>query len=325
MPKWTDSPHGPWYTEEYGSDISPSRLKKYMTCPKQYEYHYVRKEPNPTGLAAMQGTALHDVFLEEFLAGGVNDIDALVDLTEIVYRDALENEEPVDYKTQEPCTDFEKEQSVDQLRIWAKGLFESVINGKTPQGQEFRLPAEVIATEVEKEPLLVDLPKSKTTVRIRGSIDLMYENGGLGDLKLASDYYLGVWTHGKVFEEVQPSMYRMMVGGPGPFSYLIVDKKKNRDGSAYAPTVRDITFDVSQRDIDRVVNMLDDFVLRSQIQNGHKDGHFEPRPEYDGEKKANMGQPEKQFCGKLCSFKELCWQENFAPIGITDDGITLED
>jgi hypothetical protein len=324
MPRKFDSPHGPWYTEQFGPDISPSRLKKYMTCPQQYEYHYVRKEESHTGLAAMQGTALHDVFLEEFLMDGVDDIDALIDLLEITYRDALEKEDPRDYKTGEPPSEFDIEQSVDQLKIWGRGLLEAFKNGKDSYGNEFRLPV-TIDTEVEKPPLEVYLPRSNTTIRIRGSIDLMFEDGGLGDLKLASDYYLAVWTHGKTFEEVQPAMYRLMVGGPGKFSYVIVDKKKSRGNDAFSPSVRTIDFDISEKDIQRVVNYLDDFVMRSQIQNDHKNGFFEPLPKYAGEKKANAGMPEKQFCEKLCSFKDLCWQENFAPLNITNDGVTLED
>lgn len=324
MPWKNDSPHGPWYTEEFGPDISPSRLKKYLECPKKYEYHYVRKEESHTGLAAMQGTALHDVFLEEFLMGGVDDVDALVDLTEITYRDALETEDPRDYKTGAPNTEFEKEESVDQLRVWAKGLFEAVKNGKDTYGNQFILP-NVVATEVEKEPYIVDLPRSGVSVRIRGSIDALFEDGGIADLKLASDFYLAVWTLGKTFGEVQPPMYRLMVGGPGKFSYLIVDKKRNRSNAAFAPTVRTIEFDVTEREINRVVELLDDFVLNSQVHKNHENGFFPCRPEYTGEKKANVGKPEKQFCGQLCSFKDICWEENFAPIKVGNDSISIED
>ena len=55
-------------------DVSPSRVLKWMKCPKSFEYQYVRREKSNTGLAAMQGTALHDVFLEEMLRGGVQDV-----------------------------------------------------------------------------------------------------------------------------------------------------------------------------------------------------------------------------------------------------------
>ena len=103
-------------------DVSPSRVLKWMKCPKSFEYQYVRREESNTGLAAMQGTALHDVFLEEMLRGGVQDVQALVDLTILTFQDALETETPCDYNTGEPCTEWDKEMAVDQLKVWAKGL-----------------------------------------------------------------------------------------------------------------------------------------------------------------------------------------------------------
>ena len=52
------------------TDISPSKLKTWMTCPKQFDYKYVTKAPSHSGLAMLQGSSMHDVFLEEFLQGG---------------------------------------------------------------------------------------------------------------------------------------------------------------------------------------------------------------------------------------------------------------
>ena len=82
------------YYSKYGRyqqlDASPSRVLKWMKCPKAFEYQYVRRVPSTTGLAAMQGTALHDVFLEEMLRGGSQDVPALVELLELTFRDALE-------------------------------------------------------------------------------------------------------------------------------------------------------------------------------------------------------------------------------------------
>ena len=303
-------------------DVSPSRVMKWMKCPKQFEYQYVRREKSNTGLAAMQGTALHDVFLEEMLRGGVQDIEALVGLTEITFRDALETETPCDYKTGEPCTEWEKEEAVDQLRVWAKGLFQAFIEGKDSYGNPLVLP-KIVATEVEKEPLEVHLEKSGVTLRIRGHIDFIMENGAIGDLKLASDYYLAVWTLAKALGEIQPAMYRMMVGTPGLFSYLIVDKKKGRNG-AFAPVVRTIDFEVTEQDFDRVEQILEAFVHNTQVHNGYEGGHFPAIPEYNGETKANAGMTERNFCGKMCSYKVLCYNENFKrPISIEGDTATV--
>ena len=127
------------------------------------------------------------------------------------------------------------------------------------------------------------------------------------------NYYKAVWTVARAITEVQAVMYRMLLGGPGPFEYLIVDKKMNNKKQAFSPTVRKVRFDVSQRDIDRVIDTLDAFVTQTDLANGYENGFFPPIPEYNGETKADAGKTERNFCGKLCSFKEICYKENFAP------------
>ena len=314
-----------WHSDygRYGPlDVSPSRVKKWLTCPKQFEYQYVRRVKSSTGLAAMQGTALHDVFLEEMLRGGCQDVAALVDLTEITFRDALEHETPCDYNTGEPVDMFAKEVAVDQLRIWAKGLFDAYINGEDSYGNKLVLP-EVVATEVEKAPYEIHLPKTGVTLRIRGHIDFILETGGIGDLKLASDYYLGVWTLARALGEIQPAMYRMMVGSPGPFTYLIVDKKKGRT-SAHSPVVRTIDFEVTPEDFDRTVELLEAFVHGTQVHNEYEGGYFPAVPDYNGETKKDAGKTEWNFCGKMCSFKKICYNENFKrPISIDSNAAAI--
>tara|TARA_B100002019_G_C21219702_1_gene574026 strand:- start:271 stop:1239 length:969 start_codon:yes stop_codon:yes gene_type:complete len=317
------------YHSEYGRyealDVSPSRVLKWMKCPKSFEYQYVRREPNTTGLAAMQGTALHDVWLEEMLRGGIQDVDALVDLLELTFRDALENEDPkriVDYNTKEPVSEWDKEEAVEQLKVWGKGLFEAFLNGKDNYGNKFVLP-NVTETELENPPLEVHLPKTGVTLRLRGHIDLVFEDGGIGDLKLASDYYLGVWTLAKALGEIQPIFYRMIMGTPGRFSYVIADKKKGKSG-AYSPTVRSIDFEVTQRDFDRGVDILEAFVHGTQVHNEYEGGFFPAIPEYNGESKKNAGLTERNFCGKMCSYKEICYNENFKrPVSLSGDTASI--
>lgn len=304
------SEHGKWEL----LDISPSKLKKWLTCPKQFEYQYIIKPPSFTGLPALQGSSLHDVFLEEFLQGGEQGVDALLDLMEIDLRDRIENADPRDYKTQRKVDVLEIETCIEQIRTWGKGLIETFQNGKTPYGESFNVP-NVVAVEVEKKPLEITLPRTGVTIRIRGFIDYITEDGIPGDLKLASDYYKAVWTLARAITEVQAVMYRMLVGGPGLFEYLIVDKKRNRQGQAFAPSVRRIQFEVTERDIDRVIDTLDAFVSQTDVVNGYENGFFPPNPEYNGETKADAGKSEINFCGKLCSFKEICYKENFAPGG----------
>jgi len=307
---WHDSEHGKWER----LDISPSKLKTWMTCPKQFDYKYNQRVPSYAGLAMLQGSSLHDVFLEEYLQGGEISNDALIELMEIDLRHRIENNDPRDYKTNAKVDVLEIEACIDSLKIWAKGLLDTFKEGKDPYGEDFDIP-KVVAVEVEKKPLEITLPKTGVSIRIRGFMDYITDEGIPGDLKLASNYYKAVWTLARAITEVQAVMYRMLMGGPGLFEYLIVDKKQNNRRQAFAPNVRRIQFEVTQRDIDRVVETLDAFVAQTDVVNNYENGYFPPIPEYNGETKADVGKPERNFCGKLCSFKEVCYKENFAPSG----------
>ena len=57
------SEHGPWGP----LDCSPSRLKTFLDCAMKYKYSYVDKKPRSTGPAALQGSALHEVFPRRIL------------------------------------------------------------------------------------------------------------------------------------------------------------------------------------------------------------------------------------------------------------------
>ena len=307
---WNDSEHGKWEL----TDISPSKLKTWMTCPKQFDYKYVTRAPSHSGLAMLQGSSLHDVTLEEFLQGGEQNVKALVELMELDLRERIANSDPRDYKTGKKVDVLEIEACIEQLQIWGKGLLDAINNGKDSYDNELGLK-EIVAVEIEKKPLEVTLPKSGMNIRIRGFIDYIDEEGTPGDLKLASNYWKAVWTVARAITEVQAVMYRMLLGGPGPFEYLIVDKKANNKGQAFSPTVRKVRFEVTQRDIDRVIDTLDAFVTQVDLANGYENGFFPPIPEYNGESKKDAGKTELNFCGKLCSFKDICFKENFAPPG----------
>lgn len=299
-----DSPFGPWLP----TDLSPSKVSTWKQCPWQYAGKYVWRLPRTSGAASMQGSALHKVYLEEFLAGGVEDIDFLVDMVADDLEHRLKTQDPRDYNTKLPLTEAERFDAISDVRIWARGLIAAHMSGEDGYGNKFKLP-EIEDTEIEvcKE---VVLPKSGRVVRIRGFVDFLFKDGTIGDLKLASDYYKSIWTLGKALTEDQPAMYGKMMGSEG-FRYIIVDKRKAK-GRATTPSVRSIEFELTLKDFERMIADIEEFVDGSDILNGYENGHFPPRPLYDGNTKKNTGHPEMQFCGKLCDFKEQCWNANFA-------------
>ena len=299
-----DSPYGPWEP----TDVSPSKLKMFKDCPKKYEYRYVRREKTYTGAASLQGSSAHKVFLEELLDGGVDDIDFLLEMMLDDLRHRLDTEDPRDYKSKLPLTPSEKFDALQDLKVWGEGLLNAFINKADTYGNALTLP-EVKETEIEGC-TEVYLPSLEASIRIRGYIDLVFADGSLGDLKLASDYWKAIWTLGKAITEDQPAMYSKMLD-TRKFRYLIVDKKKDRNKGAKAPVVRTIDFEVTDKDMERLMQDLEYFVKTVDLLNGHENGSFPPRPEYNGQTKETAGKPEMQFCGKLCDFKEICYRENF--------------
>ncbi len=298
-----DSEFGAWEK----TDISPSKLKQFNECPKKFYYKYVRREKTHNGLANLQGLSLHEISLEEYMGGGVQDIDALVDLIAMDFESRCETGDPRDWNTKEPCDKADIMQATEQLKVWAKGFLDALKSGKDPYGEPFNLP-DVKATEVElcKE---IEL-KDGTKLRIRGFADFVFDDESLGDLKLASDYWRAVWTEARALGELQPVMYAKM-HGTDTFRYVIVDKKKSRTGDAYSPNVRIIEVKLDQKHFDRLLDDLEYFVQSTDLLNDYENGYFPCRPLYGGETKAKAGMTEKNFCDQMCSFKEICYKENF--------------
>jgi len=301
----SESPYGPWEK----TDISPSKLKVFMDCPQKYKFQYVDRLPRSNGAASLQGSSLHKVFLEEFLAGGVDDLAFLLEMMADDLRHRLNTQDPRDYKTKLPLNEAEKFDAILDLKVWAEGLLQAIQLGADNYGNPLKLPG-VETTEVEGCTELY-LPGLEASIRLRGYIDLVFEDGSIGDLKLASDYWKAIWTLGKAITEYQPAMYAKMLGAK-TFRYLIVDKKKDRSGRANAPAVRTIDYEVTDKDFQRLVQDLEYFVKTADLLNDHKNGHFPPIPEYNGQTRDTAGKPEVQFCGKLCDFKEQCYNAHFA-------------
>ncbi|MEL0015757.1 MAG: PD-(D/E)XK nuclease family protein [Rhodospirillales bacterium] len=311
MPFDNNSEFGPWIRNGI-PDVSPSRLRTAKDCLQKYEYQYVKKLARTTGAPALQGTSLHQVFLEEYLGGGVDNVEFLLEMMADDLRHRLDTEDPRDWKSGLPLNQAEKFDAISDLKVWAEGLLEAVKNGEDTYGNPLVLPA-TEKTEVEACVELT-LPRLEAQIRLRGFVDLVFEDGSVGDLKLASDYWKSIWTLGKAITEDQPAMYAKMMG-TNKFRYLIVDKRKDRAKRAAPPSVRTIDFEVTDRDFERLIEDLEWFVQTVDLLNDHKNGRFPPRPEYNGQTKATAGKPEEQFCGKLCDFKAQCYKDNFARNG----------
>ena len=290
------------------TDISPTTLKMFYECHKKFHYRYIREEKTHNGSANLQGLSVHEVALEEYMGGGVQDVEALVDLIGMDFASRCETGDPRDYKTKIPVTPMEIMQGVEQVKTWARGFLNTLKTGKTPYGDPFNMP-DVKATEQE---LCCEVElENGMKIRLRGYTDLVFDDDSLGDLKLASDYFTARWSESKALSEYQPVMYAKM-HGTDTFRYVIIDKKMNfKKREAYSPDVRVIEVKLDRIHFDRLLEDIEYFVQSVDLFNEYENGFSPCRPIYDGENKQNIGQPAKTFCTQLCGFKEICFKENF--------------
>ena len=297
-----DSKYGRWEL----TDISPSKLSTWMRCPKQFWYRYVehRKLPTFMGPWLPMGSALHETALEEYLSGGVTDVEALRDLTVSDFVLRCQNEDI--YEKGEPISEASIMAHAEMLSVWAYGLLETLRTGKDPYGDDFDMPP-IKDTEVE---ICYPLELKDGTIRVRGWADIEFEDGTYADLKMASDWNRVIWKIGKAISEVQPMAYSKGANAKS-FRYVIVDKCKQR-GQATSPRVRNIDFELTDAHQTRFVDLLENFARSVDLFGAYKDGIFPATPSYKGEGfKSDVDKPEETFCGHLCDFKEHCFKESF--------------
>ena len=297
-----DSEYGRWQL----TDISPSKLATFDRCYRQFWYRYVdpRKLPTFMGPWLPMGSAIHEIALEEFLAGGIQDTEALTDLcvADFILRCELEDIR----EKGEPITQASVMVHADLFRVWVYGLLETLRTGKDPYGEDFVLPP-IAETEVE---VCYPLQLKGGEIRIRGMIDMVFEDGSVGDLKMASDWNRVIWKIGKVFSEVQPMAYTLGMD-TDIFRYTIVDKRKSR-GQPLAPRVRNIEYKVDDTHYDNFKQLLERFVRTVDLFGRYENGIFPATPSYKGETfKSDVDRPEETFCGHLCDYKEHCFNESF--------------
>jgi hypothetical protein len=291
--------------------ISASRLQTFLDCPKKFKYGYVDHAPRKTGKATLMGNAIHKIFLEEYLVGGIQDIDFLMELTIEEFRKMLDTKDPRDYRSGLPLTEMDKFEAIEECKIWGRELFEAWAKGEDSYGNPVSLP-EVSATEKEYT-VDLELPNGQT-VTLFGYVDIEFADGSIGDLKTATDNWQHRWSLGKAIGELQPVIYGKMTGA-SRMRYVIVDKKTRKSGGniiPITPTVRTIEFDIGKNDIKRLIEQIEYFLINTDAMNGYKNGVFPTNHKYGGDLKNAKDNPEINFCGKLCDHKERCFRENFA-------------
>lgn len=301
------------------TDLSPSRLKMWLDCPKKYEYNYVQRIKTGDRDFFFMGNVMDEVVLEEFRHDIGQAIEPIIQIAgdELLFR--MKNSETLVHglgaKAGQPFTEEEMLRVVMDFRTWARGFLSAIQNGEDTHGNKLSLPP---ITDMQVEcfwPIEIDGQK----IRVRGYADMLHSDGSVTDLKMASAWAPVRWTHGRILSELQWVMYSQGLNS-NRFRYLVVDKLKTGrwpNQVAGPPSVRLLSTDVYPQDVQNIKDIIVQFVRSTDFLNFHENGVFPPKPNYNGV--ANkMGREVKElkltennFCQNLCDYKERCFNDCF--------------
>tara|TARA_Y100000004_G_scaffold34919_1_gene37358 strand:- start:5408 stop:6418 length:1011 start_codon:yes stop_codon:yes gene_type:complete len=295
------------------TDCSPSRVAKYEMCPANYAYYYLQRLRSGDKDFFFMGNVLDEIAFEEFRFDMSQNVDDIVQLAGDEYYARMTSSETLTNFKGEKFTEQEILDSTMNFRTWVRGFLEALQNGEDNTGRKVHLPV-VADTQVEA---FWTLNIDGQEVRMRGFSDILHEDGSVTDIKMASPIAQVIWTEGKIMSELQWVFYSQGLN-TNKFRYLVLDKKKSRNGVAQPPEVRVLPVNVYPSDVENVKNRITLFLRGSDFLNGHKNGVFPAKPLYNGVANKFGGRPkdlqltQNNFCQHLCDYKEMCFKEHFS-------------
>jgi len=311
--KWQSKSKVPWLP----TDLSPSRLAKYLGCPAAYEYYYIQRLRPGDRDYFLMGNILDEVVMEEFRHDMGQDIDALVQFAgDELYARMVSSTTLTKFDGESKFSPEEMMNVVVDYRTWVRSFLNALQNGEDSSGRKVNLP--VISDSQVEAFWTVNIDGQD--VRLRGFADFTHEDGSVTDLKMASDMPQVIWTQGRIMNELQWVIYSMGLN-TNKFRYLVMDKKKRgRGGSKVAAPceVRILPVDILPKDVENVKKKISLFLRGSDFLNGHKNGVFPPTPWYNGvatkwnSRPASLQLTQNNFCQSLCDYKEKCFKEHFS-------------
>lgn len=129
-------------------------------------------------------------------------------------------------------------------------------------------------------------------------MDCMDGNVHIGDFKTGSKKF-NAWNQVKADIDLQPTVYGYVMGKkPMTFHYVVIEKTASHE----KPSLKHIVTKRDETDYAMFERIVQEFDRSADRLNQYENGIFFPEP--------TMGFG--RFCSKLCSFKDVCWQTNFA-------------
>tara|TARA_Y100000310_G_C20683865_1_gene817715 strand:- start:864 stop:1763 length:900 start_codon:yes stop_codon:yes gene_type:complete len=282
--------------------LSQLMLGKFMTCRQQYAYRYIQRLPEPKGLWAPSGQTVHKA-LYDFHQHPKMHIDEIMALAEAYWDEESDGVEYYNFKGERETADDVENTKQDTFR-WIEQYINAVRDGD--------FPCIVFDGPPERDE---EFPIEGTTHIARGYIDAFVKNiinlqtgkmidacddGRIHilDFKCASKKF-NAWNQAKADSELQPTVYGYIMGKKAiTMHYIVVEKT----ASHQKPSLKHITTHRDAADYTQYEKMVKMFEINSDRVNKHELGLFYPEPEF------GWG----RFCGKMCSYKDTCYKENFA-------------
>lgn len=308
------------------NDISPSRLKMWLDCPRKYFYNYIQHLYKPGRTFFLSGNVFDEIAMEMFREDTSQPVEPIVQLAGEVLRDRLDHNSEWykknlvrginrdatfdDLKKLDGSTVSleEREKEVLDFRTWTRGFLQAWQNGEDSFGNKLNM-LPIVDTQVE---CIWPIKIEGQTVRIHGYADILHDDGSVTDLKMASDWHTSIWTAGRIMSELQWVPYSQALN-TNDFRYIVTHKHKKffkKQRQAASPSVQTFDVTVYPNDIERFKDMVTEFVRSTDFLNGHENGVFPAIPEYGGNAYGWGGSPKKNKCKNKDEAGNICGHEN---------------
>lgn len=284
------------------ANVSYSMLSTWLTCREKFRLKYVERLKEPDGIYFPQGNTIHSA-LYDFHQTPDIDSDLLMSMAETYWAKEIEGRDFYDFKGNRLTADDIEKAYEDTLR-WLRGYVDSVkagdfplINFATPPEQDVSAPVDGTFFTARG---YVDFFPKDVTILPTGEILMDCKDGNvhIGDFKTGSKKF-NAWNQVKADIDLQPTVYGYVMGKkPMTFHYVVIEKTASHE----KPSLKHIVTKRDETDYAMFERIVKEFERSADRANQYENGIFFPEP--------TMGFG--RFCSKLCSFKDVCWQTNFA-------------
>jgi len=284
------------------ANVSYSMLSTWLTCREKFRLKYVERLKEPDGIYFPQGNTIHSA-LYDFHQTPDIDSDLLMSMAETYWAKEIEGRDFYDFKGNRLTADDIEKAYEDTLR-WLRGYVDSVkagdfplINFATPPEQDVSAPVDGTFFTARG---YVDFFPKDVTIMPTGEILMDCKDGNvhIGDFKTGSKKF-NAWNQVKADIDLQPTVYGYVMGKkPMTFHYVVIEKTASHE----KPSLKHIVTKRDETDYAMFERIVKEFERSADRANQYENGIFFPEP--------TMGFG--RFCSKLCSFKDVCWQTNFA-------------